>query len=113
MLPLTVEWQFLGMISLPIKNALRILSSLLDSLFVSGPEKELHIRNHFPLLDLSWEDLLFATLLPMLSVEDVFRLRAVSRGCHALATEYFCRAKKLDVTSKRNISIEAFRVRCL
>ena len=68
-------------------------------------------RSFLPLLELSWDDLLFPAVLPLLSVEDVFRLRAVSRGHHALVTEYFARAKRLDISAKRNISVDAIRVR--
>ncbi len=64
----------------------------------------------FRLLDLSWDDILFSTVLPMLSAEDLFRLRAVSRGCHALVTEYFSRQRKLDISAKRSISVEAITV---
>ena len=63
------------------------------------------------LLDLSWDDILFPALLPLLSVEDVFRRRAASRGLHALVTEYFARARRLDISAKRNISVDAIRVR--
>ena len=63
------------------------------------------------LLELSWDDILFPALLPLLSVEDVFRLRAASRGHHALVTEYFARARRLDISAKRNISVDAIRVR--
>ena len=67
-------------------------------------------QRFLPLLELSWDDILLPELLPLLSVEDVFRLRAVSRGHLALVTAYFARARRLDISAKRNISVDAIMV---
>ena len=51
------------------------------------------------LLSLSWDDILYTTLLPMLSMEDIFRLRGTSTGFRTMVDGYFAQLKKLDLTS--------------
>jgi hypothetical protein len=63
------------------------------------------------LFDLSWSDLLLPLVLPLLTVEDLFRLRATSRQAHNLVTEFFATARKIALTSGRNCTPEALKVR--
>ena len=51
------------------------------------------------LLSLSWDDILYTTLLPMLSMEDIFRLRGTSTGFRTMVDGYFEQLKSLDLTS--------------
>ena len=51
------------------------------------------------LLSLSWDDILYTTLLPMLSMEDIFRLRGTSTGFRTMVDGYFEQLKNLDLTS--------------
>ena len=81
------------------------------SLLHPHPTAAAGAQRFLPLLELSWDDILLPELLPLLSVEDVFRLRAVSRGHLALVTAYFARARRLDISAKRNISVDAIMVR--
>ena len=67
--------------------------------------------SYVPLLELCWEDILFPQVLPCLSIDDLFNLRATNKGCCDLVDSYFDQAKKLDLSSKKNISLEALKVR--
>ena len=51
------------------------------------------------LLSLSWDDILYTTLLPMLNMEDIFRLRGTSTGFRTMVDGYFEQLKNLDLTS--------------
>ena len=59
---------------------------------------------------LSWEDIWLAEILPMLSLEDLFRLRSVCKAAYQLIQIHFARLKKLDITNKRLFTQEAYRV---
>ena len=51
------------------------------------------------LLSLSWDDILYTSLLPMLNMDDVFRLRGTSTGFRTMIDGYFSQLKNLDLTS--------------
>lgn len=59
---------------------------------------------------LSWEDIWLSEILPMLTLEDLFRLRAVCKAAHQLVKIHFARLKKLDITNKRTFTLEAYQV---
>ena len=59
---------------------------------------------------LSWEDIWLAEILPMLALEDHFRLRSVCKAAYHLVQIHFDRLKKLDVTNKRNFTLDAYHV---
>lgn len=62
------------------------------------------------LLNLSWPDILMARILPLLSIEDVFNLRSCSSGFHCLVGHYFASARRLNLSTKKNITETAFKV---
>lgn len=67
--------------------------------------------NTCPLLELSWEDLLFVHILPHLAVEDLFRLRATSKLAMTMMEQFFARTKRIDLTNKKHLSLQSFKVR--
>jgi len=64
------------------------------------------------LLCVSWTDVLFPSLLPRLSLEDLFRLRSVSSRFRQLVDEYFAQTQSIQLTSKSasRINALAFKV---
>jgi len=64
------------------------------------------------ILGVHWEDVLFKSLLPLLPLADLFRLRAASRDCQVLVETYFaqCRRLMLHPSTAATISAEAFEI---
>ena len=60
---------------------------------------------------LNWSDILFPHLMPYLTVEDCFRLRTTCSLALQFVDEYFASAKVLDLSNRRNLTVEAFRLR--
>jgi len=62
------------------------------------------------LADLSWEDIVFPNLLPLLSPSDLFHLRAVDRQHHEMIQVFIIRNKRLDFTNSNKATKESFRI---
>lgn len=62
------------------------------------------------LADLSWEDVVFPTVMPMLAAIDLCRLRAVDRQHHEMVHVYITRNKRLDLSDCKKATKETFRV---
>ena len=60
---------------------------------------------------LNWSDILFPNLMPYLTIEDCFRLRSTCTLAHQFVEEYFDSVKVLDLSNRRNMSVEAFQVK--
>ena len=78
--------------------------------FDPSSSNEANLMNTFTLLDLSWHDLLIPGILPYMGVDDLFRLRSASTDCKELVEVYFAVCNELDLSMKKNISLEAFQV---
>ena len=66
------------------------------------------------LLTLSWDDILYTSLMPLLSIEDIFRLRGTSTGFRSMVDGYFAQLRILDLTSiGSRFTTKAFKVSCL
>jgi hypothetical protein len=59
---------------------------------------------------LNWSYILFPNLMPYLTIEDCFRLRSTCTLAHQFVEEYFESNKALDLSNRRNLSVEAFTV---
>ena len=68
--------------------------------------------SNFPsLLSLSWDDILYTSLMPLMTIEEIFRLRATSRGFRSMVDGYFMQLRKLDLTSiGSRFTTHAFKV---
>ena len=64
------------------------------------------------LLRLSWEDVLFSSILPLLSMEDCFRLRATNSAVKEMVESYFSQRKKIVIGSQTGLKMScvAFEV---
>lgn len=63
------------------------------------------------LLDLNWDDVFHRQVLPLLSMSDLFQLRATSTGCRDLVHSYFSNLLELDVSKHSDqLTPEAFKV---
>ena len=63
------------------------------------------------LLSLSWDDIIYTSLMPLLSIEDIFRIRGTSSGFRSMVDEYFAQLKTLDLTSiGSRFTTKAFKV---
>ena len=63
------------------------------------------------LLSLSWDDILYTSLMPLMSIEEIFRLRATSRGFRSMVDGYFMQLRNLDLTSiGSRFTTHAFKV---
>ena len=64
------------------------------------------------LLQVSWEDVLFKSVLPHLSLADLFRMRAVSRDFKALVDAYFRQSRKIALkgSTPAKLNALAFKV---
>ena len=63
------------------------------------------------LLSLSWDDVLYTSLMPLLSMEDMFRLRGTSTGFRVMVDGYFAQLKTLDLSSiGSRFTTKAFKV---
>ena len=66
------------------------------------------------LLSLSWDDILYTSLMPLMSIEEIFRLRATSRGFRSMVDGYFMQLRHLDLTSiGSRFTTHAFKVNFL
>jgi hypothetical protein len=59
---------------------------------------------------LNWSYILFPNLMPYLTIEDCFRLRSTCTLAHQFVEEYFESNKVLNLSNRRNLSVEAFTV---
>ena len=67
--------------------------------------------NLLNLLSLSWDDILYTSLMPLMSIEEIFRLRATSRGFRSMVDGYFMQLRNLDLTSiGSRFTTNAFKV---
>ena len=67
--------------------------------------------NLLNLLSLSWDDILYTSLMPLMSIEEIFRLRATSRGFRSMVDGYFMQLRNLDLTSiGSRFTTHAFKV---
>jgi len=64
----------------------------------------------FSLLDLSWEDVLFVSVLPLLPPCDWFRLRAVNRKHFDLVNQFFVRNRRLDLSNNKKVTVGMFKI---
>ena len=64
----------------------------------------------FSLLDLSWEDVLFVSVLPLLQPCDWFRLRAVNRKHFDLVNQFFVRNRRLNLSNNKKVTVGMFRI---
>ncbi len=72
------------------------------------------IIEELPLIfNLSWEDIWLAEILPMLTLEDLFRLRGSCQTAYQLVNIYFSQIKKLDITNRRTFNLESYQVQML
>ena len=63
------------------------------------------------LLSLSWDDIIYTSLMPLLSIEDIFRIRGTSSGFRSMVDGYFEQLKTLDLTSiGSRFTTKAFKV---
>ena len=72
----------------------------------------LHFTTDSPcLLSLSWDDVIYTSLMPLLSIEDIFRIRGTSSGFRSMVDGYFAQLKTLDLTSiGSRFTTKAFKV---
>lgn len=74
-------------------------------------ERNMEYEKNLPLLlRLSWDDIWQPDILPYLSVQDCFRFRSTCTAAHELIELYFAQSKCLDLSNKRNASLEAFQI---
>ena len=67
--------------------------------------------NLLNLLSLSWDDILYTSLMPLMSIEEIFRLRATSKGFRSMVDGYFMQLRNLDLTSiGSRFTTHAFKV---
>ena len=67
--------------------------------------------NLLNLLSLSWDDILYTSLMPLMSIEEIFRLRATSRGFRSMVDGYFMQLRNLDLTAiGSRFTTNAFKV---
>ena len=59
---------------------------------------------------LNWSDILIPNLMPHLTIEDCFRLRSTCTLALQFVEEYFSSVRILDLSNRRNLSAEAFKV---
>ena len=79
-----------------IDNADNCTSVIVDSAL----SDDLNYMPELPLLlRLNWDDVLYTSLLPLLSIEDLFRLRATSASFRTMVDGYFGQLKTLDLSS--------------
>ena len=83
-----------------------------DSDLIPESESNMEIQySDLPLIfTLSWEDIWLPEILSMLNLEDLFRLRGVCKASYQLVNIYFSTIKKLDITNKRNFTLEAYQI---
>lgn len=62
------------------------------------------------LADLSWEDIVFPNLLPLLNPSDLFHLRAVDRQHYEMIQVFIVRNKRLDLSNSKKATKETFRI---
>jgi hypothetical protein len=74
--------------------------------------KNINFTSDLPfLLTLSWDDIIYTSLMPLLSIEDIFRIRGTSSGFRSMVDEYFAQLKTLDLTSiGSRFTTKAFKV---
>ncbi len=97
------------------KSFLKVCLLPQDDLHQAGggeeQEEDFELRQPLPQLwDLAWEDLVFPRVLSLLSVEDLFRLRAACRQAHSMVDTYFSMSRCLRLTSRRPCTLEALKV---
>jgi hypothetical protein len=63
------------------------------------------------LLQLSWDDILFQHVLPLLTLKDCFSLRSTSKLCRELVDSYLTRIKDVNVALFKTFNGPAFQVR--
>ena len=68
------------------------------------------VNGHTFLARLNWADILFPHLMPYLTVEDCFKLRSTCSLALQFVDEYFASVKVLDLSNRRNLSEEGFKV---
>ena len=63
------------------------------------------------LLRLSWDYILYTSIIPLLNIEDILRLRGVSTGFRMMVNGYFAQLKTIDLTSiGSRFTTKAFKV---
>ena len=66
----------------------------------SALSDDLNYMSELPLLlRLNWDDVLYTSLLPLVSIEDLFRLRATSASFRTMVDGYFGQLKTLNLSS--------------
>ena len=85
-------------------------SSFLDSNISENLDSS---SSNFPsFLSLSWDDILYTSLMPLMTIEEIFRLRATSRGFRSMVDGYFMQLRHLDLTSiGSRFTTHAFKVK--
>ena len=68
------------------------------------------IMTYFDIFRLSWEDIWLVEILPILSLEELFRFRGTCRTSYELVNIYFSRLKKVDLTDKKSFNLEHYKV---
>lgn len=59
---------------------------------------------------LSWSDIIFPRILPLLEIEDFFRLRCVSKDFLELVDQYFAQNRILDLRHAKRYTERAFKI---
>ena len=63
------------------------------------------------LLRLSWDYVLYRSIMPLLGIDDMFRLRATSKTCHAMVNGYFDQLRTVNVSAVGSrFTTNAFKV---
>jgi len=62
-------------------------------------------------LQLSWDDILFQHVLPLLTLKDCFNLRSTSKLCRELVDSYLTRIKDVNIALFKTFNGHAFEVR--
>ncbi|XP_023340255.1 F-box/LRR-repeat protein 15 [Eurytemora carolleeae] len=60
--------------------------------------------------DLSWTDILFPNVLPLLSVQDWFNLRCVSTDMNSMVEMYLAQNRTLNLSGLKKLSEQAFKI---
>lgn len=57
-------------------------------------------KRNTQLFDLYWEDIIVAKIIPLLTIQECFIFRSVSRTCLQIVNMYFSKLKSLKLMNK-------------
>merc|ERR1711971_1449649 len=81
-----------------------------DSILEPDSNMEIQYSDLPMIFTLSWEDIWMPDILPLLNLEELFRLRGACKASYQLVNTYFSTIKKFDITNKRNFTLLAYQI---